>query len=117
MERDELGSVIRVGKGRGFVVDLTSGDDLPLITTAAHLLTVPSKSLRRRIAYLHRLVGPLGVESSIWVELRSTNPVADIAVLGPVEDQEAYEKYEAYEELVKPLTPFSIADAPLKGQV
>lgn len=120
-------SVITVGDGRGFVVDLC-GKDSPIITTAAHCL--PRLTLSNGVdengrqyvadadARLYaNLLGTIGTKPTGWAECLFVEPVADLAVLGTPDNQRLFDEAEAYEALVKSLIRFSVAKAPERGQV
>jgi hypothetical protein len=108
-------SVIRVGDGRGFVIDSHSGDRM--ITTAARCLPYLPPCHAADDHLYANLLGPIGAEPTVWAECLFFNPIADIAVLGAPDAQNLWDEAEAYEALVKSVTPFSIADAPEQGQV
>jgi hypothetical protein len=105
-------SVVRVGEGRGFVV---KGNPDRLVITAAHCL--PFFPPRTPFSYIEertyeRLLAPIGTEPTVWAECLFVDPIGDIAVLGPPDDQERRDQYEQYDNLLDPLEPISIADAP-----
>jgi hypothetical protein len=105
-------SVIRVGDGRGFVIE---GEADRLIITAAHCL--PFFPPCHAASYLHErtyqeLLAPIGAEPAIWTECLFVDPISDIAILGPPDDQELSNQWEQYDELVGSLDPISVADAP-----
>jgi len=54
------------------------------------------------------LLGPLGAEPHISVVWLFVDPVANLAVLGPVDDEEDYDEVQAYDELVEPLDPLPL---------
>jgi hypothetical protein len=106
-------AVIKVGDGRGFVVASEDGDRL--ILTAAHCLPQlpPAHSWshieeRTYQALLCHTDKPSGVSA----ECLFADPIADIAVLGSVDEQMWREKAEAYEMLVSEVEPFVIGNAP-----
>jgi hypothetical protein len=87
-------SIIRVGKGRGFVVEDAErfarfgfrGDCL--VVTAAHCL--PFFPPCHSCSYLHErtykaLLGPLGQKPTVWAECLFADPIGDIAVLGTIQ--------------------------------
>ena len=83
-------AVIRVGDGRGFIVndegEARLGRDKRIVITAAHCLPfVPpcdAYSVDECRAY-EELLGPLGQELTVpWVECLFVDPIGDIAVLG-----------------------------------
>lgn len=106
-----LKSVLTVGDGRGFVIKVKQRR---LVVTAAHCLPeLPPPHLH---AYLRektfKLLAPLHKEASILTECLFADPVHDITVLGPPDDQELSDDFDAYETLTQSLTPLRIADAP-----
>ena len=108
-------SVVRVGSGRGFVVE--HGHDR-LVVTAAHCLPhLPpcySFSALEERTY-QNLLRPLGGHPSVWSECLFADPIGDIAILGPPHGQELYDQSRAYEELVQGATPMAIAEASSDG--
>jgi hypothetical protein len=100
-------AVVRVGDGRGFVVQ--GEHEEHYIITVAHCL--PHLPPARALAFTEdvtyaRLVGPLDAETpTVWVECVFADPVSDIAVLAAPDDQELWEQAEAYEELVHAAMP------------
>jgi hypothetical protein len=54
------------------------------------------------------LIGPLGAKASIWTECLFVDPIADIAVLGPPDNQSLSAEAEAYEALLVSCTPLKI---------
>src|SRR5262249_631718 len=108
-------SIIRVGTGRGFVVEDPEQTDPHLVITAAHCL--PSfppcasvSSLEQRT--YQALLGPLGREPTVWAECLFVDPIGDIAVLGPPDSQALDEQCKAYKTFIQALVPLSIADVP-----
>jgi hypothetical protein len=106
--------VLRVGHGRGFVVELDNEDRV--VITAAHCWGP-------RLPYNHiadhgvnrskRLLGPLERKRpTVWAELLFADPVADIAVLGEPDSQALPMEWEAYLQLLATMQPLTIADAP-----
>src|SRR5438552_3247930 len=102
-------SVLRVGGGRGFVVN---GERDRLIITAAHCL--PRFPPCHGFSYTEertyaKLLGPLGRKKpTVWAECLFVDPVADIAVLGPPDDQELFDEYDEYDRLVAEHIPLPI---------
>jgi len=95
------------------------------VVTAAHCLTAPvtvrgdiaSKGATLPPAHgasyseertYPRLLGPLGAKPRVPAECLFVDPVADLAVLGPVDGQELYDKALAYEKLVEALDPLPL---------
>lgn len=118
MPARKISSVVRVGGGRGFVIEIPRRNLLfkmpeRVIVTAAHCL--PELPPAHRAAYLEertyfKLVGPLGKKPTIAAECYFVDPVADVAVLGSPDDQELSEDADAFDELVEAATPLPIAD-------
>lgn len=107
----------RVGGGRGFVVENDRDRDR-LIVTAAHCL--PTLPPCHPFSYLSErtyqsLLGPLGIEPTVWAECLFADPIADIAVLGSPDNQALCEQAEAYETLVMGVTPLLVGAAPKQG--
>jgi|SRR6516165_679639 hypothetical protein len=118
----ETSAVLRVGEGRGFVVEYRHhlGHKGCVIITAAHCLPRlprphPASYLEER-TYL-KLLGPLGNvrKRKVWAECMFADPVADIAVLGQPDDQELSDEADAYDRLVDGMAPLVLADAPAQG--
>jgi hypothetical protein len=89
------------------------------IITAAHCL--PSFPPCHGNSYLHErtyqdLLGPLGEKPTVWAECAFADPIADIAVLGPPDNQEIPQKYFAYEALLEKTVPLMVSDAPEAGR-
>ncbi len=88
-------SILKVGDGRGFVVN---GERDRLVITAAHCL--PRFPPCHAASYLEErtyaaLLGVLGRKKpTVWAECLFVDPVADIAVLGPPDDQELSDEYD-----------------------
>jgi hypothetical protein len=104
-----LRSVITVGGGRGFVVEVSTGR---YVITAAHCL--PWFPPCHGFPYAHErtyenLLAPLGEAPTIWAECRFVDPIGDIAILGAPDGQELYDEAEAYEALVENATPIRIS--------
>jgi hypothetical protein len=132
-------TVVTVGNGRGFVVDHTrervtierrGGEDVVvkdrsvrivstrLVITAAHCL--PFFPPCMNFSYLEErtykeLLGPLGEKPTTWAECLFVDPINDIAVLGPPDDQALPSEYLAYEAFIDAADAFTIAPAPAKG--
>ena len=113
-------AVVRVGYGRGFVVDYDDDyGDHRIIITAGHCL--PFFPPCHPAAYLHEqtyqsLLGPLGAEPTVWAQCLFVDPIADVAVLGSPDNQALYDQADAYEALVAAASPLMIADAPAQGR-
>jgi hypothetical protein len=122
-------AVLRVGDGRGFVVErrVDLGVE-PIIITAAHclprlpppyehLLALPAPHLARYLGEetYERLLGPSGAEPTVWATCLFVDPIADIAVLGQPDNQALSRQADAYDRLVKAMEPMAVADAPAQG--
>jgi hypothetical protein len=110
---DLAGSVLRVGKGgRGFVVATSRAN---YVITAAHVLRpLPPAHLMSHLeerTYL-RFIGPRDAEPTIAAECLFADPVADIAVLGPPDNQAFGDECDQYEAFTAALPPFDIAVPP-----
>jgi hypothetical protein len=110
-------SVIRVGDGRGFVVEDSRG--FRYVITAAHCLPFfpPCHGFSdTHEGTYENLLARLGEQPSVWCECVFVDPIADIAVLSAPDNQELAEQAEAYEALVEDdaITPFTIAEPPSK---
>jgi hypothetical protein len=108
-------AVVAVELGRGFVIETLQ---TPLVITAAHCLPVfppyGSFSCTEERTY-KGILGQLGQTQSIWAECLFADPIGDIAVLGPPDDQKLPDAYEAYQALAEAMVPLGIADAPNEG--
>lgn len=94
-------AVLRVGDGRGFLVEWRHRR---FVITAAHCLPyLPGTS--HPAAYLEEhtyanLLGPLGAVPAVWAELLFLDFVSDVAVLGTPDTQELSEHADAFDHLV-----------------
>src|SRR6516162_9057724 len=115
-------AVIRVGDGRGFIVKDAGRIRLGwrgaehIVITAAHCLpSFPpchaASDLEERT--YEALLGPLGQEPTVWAECLFVDPIGDIAVLGPPDNQELFDQWRAY---VASEAPLPITDAPRAGK-
>jgi hypothetical protein len=115
LEQARRRAVLRVGDGRGFVVDLRNlyGHPRRCIITAAHCVPIPEQSQPPWEHTKPKFVGPLGAEPTIAVEILFWDPITDIAVLGEPDNQELAEECEAYEAFLKqagriPIAPLQL---------
>ena len=122
MERsnDMKDAILKVGDGRGFVVALhhhVNGEERVIITAAHCLPKVPPPHPARYLqeCTYGRLLGPLGGKRTVWAECLFADVMADIAVLGPPDNQELSREADAYDQLVGAVTPLPVADAPVQG--
>jgi hypothetical protein len=110
------GSILKVGGGRGFVVDLPHplGGTERAVITAAHCL--PHLPPAHPTSYTEErtfadLIGPLGSESAVWAECYFVDPIADLAILGQPDSQELSDEWEAHRTLLDELPALVIAPA------
>jgi hypothetical protein len=115
-----IGAVLKVGDGRGFVVDCRQhlGFDERIIITAAHCLPFippphPARYLNEET--YQKLLGPLEGEPTVWAMCLFVDPIADIAVLCQPDNQALSDEADAYDHFVDGLEPFTVADAPAQG--
>jgi hypothetical protein len=122
-------AVLRVGDGRGFGVTHRGylGREERIVITAAHCIAhaklangTEGLPICHPFRYLQdgtypQLLGPLSAEPTVWAECLFVDPVADIAVLGPPDNQELSDEADAYDQLVAGMTPLAVADAPAQG--
>lgn len=104
-------AIIRVGGGRGFVVE--DNQARRLVVTAAHCLpnlppALPALDAQQKT--YEKLLGPLDADPSVWCECVFVDPVADIAALGyPDGKGGLFDQARAYNKLVDNARPLSIA--------
>jgi hypothetical protein len=112
-----IAAVIRVGGGRGFVVQ--GGLD-HLIVTAGHCLPRLPRCFsadRSEVRTYRSLLGPLKRRTrTVWGECLFVNPIADIAVIGPPDDQALPAEWEKYGELVDNTAPLPVSECPANGR-
>lgn len=107
---DAAKCILRVGKGRGFVI---AANSRRLVVTAAHCLPKlpPAASISHISERTYRnLLGAIGKRRNVWAECVFVDPVADIAVLDSPHDQEFSEKADLYERLVGGATPLEVSE-------
>lgn len=114
MNEEMKTSVIRVGAGRGFIVN--GKGDSKIVITAGHCLPkmppcMNFSDLGER-TYRH-LLGPIGRRRTITAECLFVDPISDLAVLGASDDQDLSKEHDAYQRFMEPLTAFSIGAARL----
>jgi hypothetical protein len=109
----EMGTIIRVGHGRGFVIQGIWNECLVL--TAAHCLPrLPPPQAASFEGTYKELLGPLDAEPSVWCDCLFVDPVADIAVLGSPDDQVLSAEALKYQALMETAKCFTIAAPPSK---
>ena len=104
-------AVLKVGDGCGFVVETTRGR---LVITAAHCLPhfppcASGSYLKERT--FENLLSEIGGQPGVWAECLFVDPISDLAVLGPPDNQALSRQAQAYEQLTELLSPMPIADA------
>jgi len=132
IKKPQPGSVLKVGDGRGFIIEyrvkvshpwlprrsklqLPDFTERRVIVTAAHCL--PNLPPSHPAAFRHErtyadLVGPLdGSKRRVWAECLFVNPVADIAVLGCPDEQELDAQADAYYAVTENAPAFRIGRA------
>jgi hypothetical protein len=100
--------VVRVGDGRGFVIE---HDEVRYVVTAAHCLPElpPAHFASRREDRTYAgLLAPLGEEPTVWGECLFVDPVLDVAVLDSPDSQELDKQADAYDELVSGAVPLPV---------
>ena len=112
-------SLLAVGHGRGFVVEVgrrlgasTHVARERLVITAAHCLKhlPPAGPPDTRNLTFRNLLGPLGSKRrSITAECLFVDPVSDLAVFGAPDSQELSEEHTAYEHLMAAHAPLPLA--------
>jgi hypothetical protein len=110
-------SIITVGEGRGFVVEGPSQLWRYVITVAHCLPALPpphSFFLSERTYF--SLLGKLGDKPSIAAECLFVDPVSDLAVLAPPDDEVLPDEAEAYEALVDATMPMRITEMMEKAE-
>lgn len=112
MSGELIRAVVRVGDGRGFVVEdklkkrmiITAAHCLPHLPEAASFLSGCERTYTG-------LIGPLVADDSpVSAECVFVDPVADIAVLGPPDNQELRDEEDAYQNLVAECDVLDVTD-------
>lgn len=104
-------SVVSVGGGRGFVV--VSGN-YRFVLTAAHCLPhfpPVDAGLCPQGSTYPALLGLLGDDPEVCAECRFADPIGDVAVLGPPDDQELSAEFDGYEALVENVPALPVREA------
>jgi hypothetical protein len=121
MKTDASGSVVKVGEGRGFVVEYRQ--EWPpfegkrqftrerVVITAAHCLPqIPQDVFDDEGKLYKNLLGLLDDRKrGVWAECLFVDPVSDIAILGTPHLQDLSEKHEAFLELMNKANPVRIS--------
>jgi hypothetical protein len=105
-------AVFQVGDGRGFKVG-------HFVITAAHC--IPNLPPRERMTCTgkrtYKLLGPLGVKNTIWVELLFADQIGNLAILGQPANQELTKEAESYDRLLEGTPGFAIANVRPNKQI
>lgn len=114
MRKQPTGTVLRIGDGRGFVVD-AEGDRM--ILTAAHclhetLLVGAHSGSEDRL--FRNLIGALGSEPDVCCQCYFLDPIADIAVLGEPDNQMFFQEAEDYNNLLESMKAFTVGKSRAK---
>lgn len=110
IDPDLAQGIVRVGDGRGFVVEAKHSR---LVITAAHCLPrfPPPVSIANWHEHTYwELLGPLGGQTLVSCELMFADPIADVAVLDEPESQELADENDAYHTLLDDRPSFQVAD-------
>lgn len=112
MDAELVNAVVKVGDGRGFIIEASNQR---LVITAAHCL--PHFPPCHGASYVEErtyrdLLGPLNESApKVWAECLFADPVADIAVLGSPDDQVLYDEAIAFEALTEEAPALRIGEA------
>jgi hypothetical protein len=107
-------SLVRVGDGRGFVVEEKVAARRRLVITAAHCLPAIPELGGERSDWAETfpdLIGLLAARPSVSAECLFVDPIADIAVLGAPDSQELCEHADAYETFLASRKPLKVGGA------
>jgi hypothetical protein len=94
--RHAMVAVVRVGDGRGVVVQ--GRDDRRVVLTAAHCLPAMPAAHAANTSYdltFFNLIGPISEEPTIAAECMFACPIADVATLGCPDEQQLSDEAEA----------------------
>jgi hypothetical protein len=114
-------AVLRVGAGRGFVVEHRNylGHIERIVVTAAqclpHFPPAHPAAYTEEITY-RALLGPLGGKRTVWAECLFVELMADIAVLGHPDHPDLTDQADAYDRLLGGMEALRVADAPAQGE-
>jgi len=121
---DLVGSVVKVGDGRGFIVAvgdkrIVDGGKSYVVTAAHCLPSLPPPHLARYLeeATYPRLIGPLGAEPDVTAACVFVDTMADIAVLGEPDNQALSDEHDQFEAFLSTLPPFDVAAPPPRGRL
>ena len=108
--------ILTVGDGRGFVVlHKRRGIELRLVITAAHCLPEEPVAASFWDHTYASLLGPLNQNPTVRADCLFFDRIADIAVLGPPDNQKYFDDSLAYDRLLDSLSPYSVYRPQLEG--
>jgi hypothetical protein len=108
---EHKGLLVRVGKGRGFVVEEALRSKRRFVITAAHCLPTIQPAWLGSPRLYKNLLGQIAKKKkTVSAACLFVDPVSDIAVLGSP-DENFHEEANAYRELVDSVSPLKIGDA------
>ena len=108
--------ILTVGDGRGFVVlHKRRGIEQRLVITAAHCLPEEPVAASFWDHTYASFLGPLNQNPTVRADCLFFDRIADIAVLGPPDDQKYFDDSLAYDRLLDSLSPFSVSRPQLEG--
>ena len=120
-------AVLRVGDGRGFIVNRRGYlGRMPVVITAAHCLVdafLANGTQGLPLCHPGRytedetykaLLGPLSAGPTVWASCLFVDPIADIAVLG--QPEVLIEEAAAFDTLMNSAGALAVADAPVQRQ-
>jgi hypothetical protein len=112
--------ILTVAENRGFVVEtsdplmgrlvITAAQCLPTLPATENAAVFPDEST------YPDLLGPLGQTPTVWAQCLFVDPVSDLAVLASPDNQALFDQWQAYQNLLKSVSPFPASDAPSEGQ-
>jgi hypothetical protein len=107
---------LTVGDGRGFVfLHKRRGIEQRLVITAAHCLPEEPVAASFWDHTYASLLGPLNQNPTVRADCLFCDRIADIAVLGPPDDQKYFDESMAYDALLDSVSLFSVSRAPREG--
>jgi hypothetical protein len=112
-------AVLRVGGGRGFVVERRRHLGLErVVITATHCLPQlpPAHPMAVEEQIYPLLLRRLTGKRTAWAQCLFVDPVVDIAVLGQPDNQALCDEADAYDRLLDRMEPLRIANAPAPSE-
>jgi hypothetical protein len=111
MFKASTSAVIRVGEGRGFVLESRDSRSPAVVVTAAHCLPYlppPRAASRREKRTYENLLGPLQGEALVRAECVFVDPIADVAVLRAADGRSLNNRSEAFDLLLEGRKPLRL---------